>query len=816
MKISYNWLRDLYAAAPSPEKTSEALTNTGLEVEGLEAFVSIEGGLEGLVVGEVLEKWKHPDADRLNVTKVNVGEGEPLQIVCGAPNVDAGQKVIVAMIGAKLYPNEGDPFVIKKGKIRGQVSEGMICAEDEIGLGKGHDGIMVLDPSAKVGTPAGEHFEIYTDHTIEIGLTPNRTDAMSHYGVARDLRAAVKNAPELADIPSGEVNLPSVAGFAPRNQSMQIDVEVQSEAACLRYAGVCINNVTVAPSPAWLQNKLKVLGLAPINNVVDITNFVLHEVGQPLHAFDAQKINGGKVVVRQAKAGEKFVTLDDAERELDADDLMICDAHNGMCIAGVFGGAQSGISASTTQVFLESAVFDTVFVRKTARRHQLNTDASYRFERGVDPELTLYALKRAALLIEEIAGGEIASEVTDIYPSPLEKAEINLNWKRLNSLIGKSIPTDLVKNILADLDFEVGEDTGTSLSLKAPLYRRDVTREADVAEEILRIYGYNNIEMPERLTSTLSYLRKPDAEGMNQNLADMLVSRGFLEIMNNSLTKIGHSELIDLPELNASSAVRMKNPLSNDLGQMRQTLLYQGLETISRNINFKQSDIRAFEFGRTYHDTGENIKETPYLALWVTGKAMPESWKNNSTPTQFADLKGSVCMVFDRLGLREGCQEEGFSHPFYSDAILWKKGEKVLAKMGVVAPSLLKKFDIKQSVFYAEIDWASVVKSAGKVKVSYTELEKYPSVRRDLSLLLKEEISFNAIQSLAFQTERKLLKEVGLFDVYEGKNLAPGTKSYAVSFILQDSSATLTDKKIDKSMQRIQEAITKELGAQLR
>jgi phenylalanyl-tRNA synthetase beta chain len=816
MKISYNWLRDLYSAAPAPEKTSEALTNTGLEVEGLESFISIEGGLEGLIIGEVLDLWRHPDADRLNITKVDVGEEEPLQIVCGAPNIATGQKVVVAMIGAKLYPNEGDPFVIKKGKIRGQASLGMICGEDEIGLGKGNDGIMVLDPSAKAGTPASEQFEIYTDHSIEIGLTPNRTDAMSHYGVARDLRAAVKNAPELADTKSGEVSLPSVDGFATRNQSMNIAVEVQNEEACIRYAGVCINNVKVAPSPDWLQNKLKVIGLTPINNIVDITNFVLHEVGQPLHAFDAAKIKGEKVVVRLAKAGEKFVTLDDAERKLDASDLMICDEKEGMCIAGVFGGAYSGITKETTQIFLESAVFETVSVRKSARRHQLNTDASYRFERGVDPELTLYALKRAALLIEEIAGGEIASEVTDVYPNPMQKAEINLNWKRLNSLIGKVIPADQVKNILTDLDFELGEDNGTDMLLKAPLYRRDVTRAADVCEEILRIYGYNNIEMPERLTSTLSYLRKPDAEGMNQNLADLLVSRGFLEIMNNSLTKVSHTELIDLPELNASSAVRMKNPLSSDLGQMRQTLLYQGLETISRNINFKQSDLRTFEFGRTYHDRGESIKETPYLSLWVTGKGTSESWKSDAKPTQFADLKGSAAMVFDRLGLREGCKEEGFTHPFYSDAILWKKGETVLARMGVVAPSLLKKLDIKQAVFYAEIDWSAVVKVAGKVSVSYKELEKYPAVRRDLSLLLKEEITFSTIQALAFQTERKLLKEVGLFDVYEGKNIAPGTKSYAVSFVLQDSSATLTDKKIDKSMQRIQEAITKELGAQLR
>ncbi|MDG1260843.1 MAG: phenylalanine--tRNA ligase subunit beta [Flavobacteriales bacterium] len=816
MKISYNWLRELYSAIPEPEKTSEALTNTGLEVEGLDAFVSIEGALNGLVVGEVLEKWKHPGADRLNITKVDVGQEEPLQIVCGAPNVDAGQKVIVATVGAKLYPNEGEPFVIKKGKIRGEASMGMICAEDEIGLGKGHDGIMVLKPEASTGMPAGEYFEIYTDHSIEIGLTPNRTDAMSHYGVARDLRAAVRNAPELQDITSGEVQLPSVDGFAARSNSMKIDVQVDNNEACQRYAGVCIKNVTVGPSPEWLQNKLKVIGLSPINNIVDITNFVLHEVGQPLHAFDADKIAGNKVVVRLANQGEKFTTLDDTERELNEKDLMICDENEGMCIAGVFGGAKSGITEGSTNVFLESAVFDTVFVRKTARRHQLNTDASYRFERGVDPELTIYALKRAALLMEEIAGGEIASDISDYYPTAFEQQEIEMHWSRLTRLIGKELPQQVVKDILSDLDFEIANETAEFLALKAPLYRRDVTREADVAEEILRIYGYNNIEMPERLTSTLSYLRKPDAEGMNQNIADLLVARGYLEFMNNSLTKLSYSELIDLPELSASTAVRMKNPLSSDLAQMRQTLLYQGLETISRNINFKQSDIRSFEFGRTYHENEGAVKETPYLTLWVTGKALPESWKNDNTISAFADLKGGVSAVFDRLGLANACKEEGVSHPFYSDAIAWKKGEKEMARMGVVAPSLLKKFDIKQAVYYAEIDWNAVVKAASKISVSYKELAKYPAVRRDLSLLVSESTTFKSIQELAHGTERKLLKEVGLFDVYEGKNLAAGTKSYAVSFILQDENATLTDKKIDKSMQRIQAALTNELGAQLR
>lgn len=823
MKISYHWLRDLFPVERSAEETAEILTNTGLEVEGLEAFVSVEGGLEGLVIGEVLEKTKHPNADRLNLTKVNIGKGEPLHIVCGAPNVDAGQKVVVATIGAMLYPSEGEPFKIKKGKIRGEVSEGMICAEDEIGLGDGHDGIMVLDSTAVPGTPAADYFNIYRDQVFEIGLTPNRTDAMSHHGVARDLRAALMHAEDLRSEQVPELKLNETHLNLSASNKRDIQIDVQAKDACPRYAGLCIEGIKVAPSPEWLQNRLKAIGLSPINNIVDITNYVMHEVGQPLHAFDLEKIEGGKVVVRFAKAKEKFVTLDDEERELSEEDLMICDAQKPMCIAGVFGGAHSGISEQSTSVFLESAVFDAVSVRKTSKRHLLHTDAAYRFERGVDPEMTIYALERATQLILEIAGGEIVSQVMDEYPVPHSRAEISIDLNRIARLIGKAIPKPQVLSLLHDLDFDVLEDKEERLRLSAPLYRRDVTREADVAEEILRIYGYNNIEMPERLHSTLSFAPKPDPEALVNKVADMLVARGFHEIMSNSLTKLSYTELIDRKDHQASTAVRMKNPLSQDLGQLRQSLLFQGLECILRNTNHKQSDLALFEFGRVYHRIDGNMVETPKLAIWMTGKRRPESWNNSEDSSDFYALRDAAQSVLMRLGIHGESLVRDAEHPYFSQHLAMQKVHrsapnqpKELGVMGILDPKLCSAFDIDSEVYYAELDWGLLIELAGMVEVVYEEPPKFPSVRRDLSLLLDRNIDFASIREIAEQTERKLLRDVQLFDVYEGKNIAKDKKSYAVAFILEDRKATLTDKKIDKSMQRIQQALTKELGAELR
>lgn len=814
MKISYNWLKELLPVDLPVADAASILTNTGLEVEGVDAFVSIEGGLEGLVVGEVIEKWKHPNADRLSVTKVNVGGDEPLQIVCGAPNVDSGQKVVVATVGTKLYPSEGDPFEIKKGKIRGEVSMGMICAEDEIGLGASHDGIMVLNADAQVGMAATDYFGIYRDHTIEIGLTPNRTDAMSHIGVARDLRVALLHAEDLQDHQAPSLVFPESKASA--SNSTPVEIDIQAPEACPRYAGLVLSNIKVAPSPEWLQNKLKAIDLEPINNIVDITNFVLHEFGHPLHAFDLSKVKGNKVVVRLAKEGEKFVTLDGKERALLNSDLMICNESDPMCIAGVFGGEESGISDATTDVFLESAVFDPVYVRKTSKHHLLHTDAAYRFERGVDPETTIPAMMRAASLMVEIAGATIASAVNDVYPKAIERMAISVSLSRMNSLIGKDIPKEKVVAILKDLDFEITADADDSIDLLAPLYRRDVTREADVVEEVLRIYGYNNIEMPSRLSSTLSSAPKPNPEKWMHKIADMLVARGFQETMSNSLTKSSYSELLDSPELQGDTAVRMKNPLSSDLGQLRQTLLFQGLEVIGRNINHKRADLRLFEFGRTYHHYNGEMVETPYLGMWLTGLGTPENWTNDSAKGTFTSLRGGLESVFARFGLLSDIKEKPYEHPKYAEALQFGTKKKVLGTAGLVSSKLLKAFDIDQPVYYAELNWNELIALEQKSQVVFQEPEKFPAVRRDLSLLIDKATSFGDIRNAAFQVERKFLREVGLFDVYEGKNLPQNKQSYAVSFILQDKEATMTDKKIDKIMSKIQQTLEKEFGAELR
>lgn len=817
MKISYQWIRELLPFDLPADQMADILTNTGLEVEGVEDFISVEGGLEGLVIGEVVEKQQHPNADRLSLTKVDVGSGEPLSIVCGAPNVAAKQKVVVATVGAMLYPMTGEPFKIKKGKIRGEVSEGMICAEDEIGLGEGHDGIMVLDADAQIGMPAADYFSIYRDKTIEIGLTPNRTDAISHFGVARDLRAALIHAEDLRheNVPELRLNTVHLNERATRDSPLKIRVEDPS--ACPRYAGLVIEGITVGPSPDWLQNRLKAIGLTPKNNVVDITNYVMHELGQPLHAFDMNQIEGNEVVIRFAKAKEVLVTLDEVERELSEEDLLICDANKGMCIAGVFGGVNSGITTQSTAVFLESAVFNAVSIRKTSKRHLLHTDAAYRFERGVDPEMTIPAIQRAANLILELAGGRLTSPVMDHYPVKETRADIVVNLDRMAKLIGKEIPRPRILALLREMDFEILEQNERELRLTAPLYRRDVTREADVVEEILRIYGYNNIEMPERLHSTLSYAPSPDPEALMHKVADALVARGFHETMSNSLTKLAYAEMIGQDDHSAATAVRVRNPLSSDLGQLRQSLVFQGLEALERNFNFRQKDLAFFEFGRTYHRLDNGILETPYLALWMTGRRLPESWNNTEGRGDFYALHADLSAALNRIGVSFAAHPAAEAHPYYSQhLVLTDMNGNALGTAGLLHPDLLSAFDLDQQVSYAQLEWERLVKLAGKHSVSYAEPAKYPSVRRDLSLLLESGTDFARIQEVAFATERKLLKEVTLFDVYEGKNIEAGKKSYAMAFTLEDPAATLTDKKIDKAMQRILQALQEALGAQLR
>lgn len=815
MKISYAWLKELFNHGLTPEHTGKILTATGLEVEGIELIESVPGGMNGLVVGEVMTREKHPNADRLSVTTVNIGGNELLPIVCGAANVAAGQKVIVATVGAMLYPVTGEPFQIKKGKIRGEDSHGMICAEDEIGLGTSHDGIMVLDPAAIPGTPLAAYFNIESDYCLEIGLTPNRTDAMSHLGVARDLRAAMLHSKAENFTAVADLVMPDVSDFKASTEKGTA-IAIEANDACIRYMGINVSGVTVAESPDWLKQRLRCIGVKPINNIVDITNYVLHEVGQPLHAFDAKKIGGNKVVVRKASDGEKFTTLDGTERSLDASDLMICDESKPMCIAGVFGGQQSGISEQTTEVFLESAVFDPVFVRKTARRHLLHTDASYRFERGVDPTLTPYALQRAAMMMVEIAGGTISSAVTDLYPTPLEKARIEVDMKSLNTFVGKTFDIDHVEAVLKSLDFSTVSKTDGKLVVDAPLYRRDVTRQADVAEELLRIVGYDSIEIPTQVHASMSYRQRPDAEHEMQRVADMLVARGYTESMSNSLTKSQYNTLIQQDDLSEKTAVKIKNPLSGDLGQLRQSLLFQALEMIERNINHRNSDIRSFEFGRIYHEEEGKIVERGRLALWACGFDGPETWEQPQRQSTFYTLRSGVDAILTKLGLQKMVVEQPHSHPFYSDSIALLVGNKQVGHLGVLSAQMIKAFDLKQSVIYGELDWDALIALTAKTSVVFADLPRFPGVRRDLSLLIDSGVTFKAIRDIALKTETNILREVGLFDVYEGKNLEAGKKSYAVSFALQDDKGTLTDKRIDKTMERIQQALEQEIGARLR
>jgi phenylalanyl-tRNA synthetase beta chain len=808
MKISYNWLQQFLQIDWEATKTGELLTDLGLEVEGIETKESIKGSLKGIVVGEVLTCIQHPNADRLKVTTVDLGNGEPVQIVCGAPNVAAGQKVPVATIGTTLYDDKGEVFKIKKGKIRGEESHGMICAEDELGLGKGHDGIMILDKKLRAGASAAEVFKIESDEVFEIGLTPNRADAMSHFGVARDLRAGLMQ----QDI-NLELISPPVSNFHVDERTLKIDVDIENRELVPRYCGITITDVEVKDSPEWIQNRLKAIGLTPKNNIVDITNYVLHELGQPLHAFDARKIKGNKIVVKTLKEGTKFTTLDEVERTLSAEDIMICDAEsNPLCIAGVFGGLASGVTEHTTSIFLESAYFNPVSVRKTAKRHALNTDASFRFERGIDISMTEYALKRAALLIEEFAGGKMGSDVSDFYPEKIEDFQVFLAYENVDRLIGEVIPRETIKNILASLEIKISNETEGGIGVTIPSYRVDVQREADIIEEILRVYGYNNIEFSHKLNTSISFDSNNDTKIENV-IANQLSSLGFNETMANSLTK---EDYINLSEnLNSEANVEMLNPLSNDLKVMRQSLLFSGLESVSYNINRKNNSLQFYEFGKTYHKYNEKYQEDKHLTLFVTGNRAKESWKLQSQNSDFFYLKGIVTTLLSRLGI-DKLKTTPTKNDVFSEGITLSLGKMKLVDLGVLKRSILKEFGVKQEVLFADFNWDTILKLTGNKNIKVSTLPKFQSVKRDLALLLDNQVSFKEVYNLAFQSEKNLLKEVDLFDVYEGDKLPDGKKSYAVSFLLQDESKTLEDKQIDKIMQKLQQTFEKNLDAVLR
>ncbi|WP_426096040.1 phenylalanine--tRNA ligase subunit beta [Flavobacterium sp. DSR2-3-3] len=806
MKISYNWLKQFIKIDWKSEETAALLTDLGLEVEIVEKYQSVKGGLEGIVVGHVLTCIQHPDADRLKITTVDLGNGVPVQIVCGASNVAAGQKVPVATIGTTLYDKEGVAFSIKKGKIRGQESHGMICAEDELGLGESHDGIMILDDSLTPGTPAATVFKIEDDEVFEIGLTPNRADAMSHLGTARDLRAGM-----LQSGVSVELITPSVSNFRVDKRTLKIDIDLREPKLAPRYCGVTISGIEVKPSPAWLQNRLKAIGLNPKNNIVDVTNYVLHELGQPLHAFDAAKING-KIVVQTLPAGTKFVTLDDVERTLHEEDLMICDEKGPLCIAGVFGGKKSGVSENTNSIFLESAYFNPVSIRKTAKRHQLNTDASFRFERGIDPTITEYALKRAALLIQEVAGGEITSDLINVYPKKLENVNVFLNFSNVDKIIGQQLPKDIIKKILVSLDIKVNSVSDAGLGLTIPNYRVDVEREIDVIEEILRVYGYNNINFSKKLNATVFNAPRNEDYKIQNTIASQLNSQGFHEMMANSLTTASYVALSE--QLNPSHNVTMLNPLSADLSTMRQSLLFSGLEAVSYNINRKNADLKLFEFGKTYHNYLAGYEEKKHLSLFLSGNRNQENWSSVQKTSDFFLFKGYVSGILSRLGI-EKTQNLPVTSDVFSEGIAIEIGNQKIVELGVVKKSILKHFGIKQEVFYADFDWDLILKKIA-TKIKYAEIPKYPEVRRDLALLIDQNVTYESIYKIARQTEKSLLKDIDLFDVYEGQNLPEGKKSYALSFIIQDTSKTLTDVQIDKIMSKLQKNFETELGASLR
>ena len=808
MKISYNWLKQFLQVDWEENKTSELLTDLGLEVEGIETKESIKGSLEGILVGEVLTCKQHPNADRLKITTVDLGTGDPVQIVCGAPNVAAGQKVPVATIGTTLYDDKGVGFKIKKGKIRGEESHGMICAEDELGLGTSHDGILILDKKLKAGTQGSQVFNIETDQVFEIGLTPNRADAMSHYGVARDFRAGlIQHGINL------ELITPSVSDFHVEQRRLRIDVEVENKDLAPRYCGISIVDVEVKDSPEWIQNRLKSIGITPKNNIVDITNYVLHELGQPLHAFDASKIKGNKVIVKTLAQGTKFTTLDEVERELHSEDIMICDAEsNPLCIAGVFGGINSGVSEKTTSIFLESAYFNPVSIRKTAKRHALNTDASFRFERGIDINFTKYALKRAAILIKEYANGKIASDVIDFYPEKIEDFQVFLSYESAFRLIGQEIDKETIKNILASLEIKISSETEGGLGLTIPSYRVDVQREADIIEEILRVYGYNNIKFSHKLNTSISFDSNKDIS-LENIVANQLTTLGFNETMANSLTKEEYSSFSE--NLKSEFNVTMLNPLSNDLKVMRQSLLFSGLESISYNLNRKNNSLKLYEFGKTYHKYEKGYQEDKHLTIFVSGARTKDSWTSLTQNSEFFYLKGIVMSILERIGVTN-IKTSPVKSDVFSEGIVLSLGKNKLVEFGVIKKKILKEFGIKQEVLFADFDWTGILSVSGKKKIKVAMLPKFPSVKRDLALLLDEKITFKEIYDLAFQSERNLLKDVGLFDVYQGDKLPEGKKSYAVSFVLQDNNKTLEDRQIDKIMQKLQQSFEKNLAAVLR
>ena len=808
MKISYNWLKQFIKLDWDAEKTGNLLTDLGLEIEGIEDFVSIKGGLKGVVVGHVIECEQHPNADRLKVAKVDIGTHGIVQIVCGASNITINQKVPVATIGTTLYDENGSPWKIKKGKIRGEESHGMICAEDELGLGKNHEGIMVLDNDLIPGTLCSTIFNIENDQIFEIGLTPNRADAMSHWGVARDLKAGL-----LRNNVSLELITPSNSSFRVENRTHKIDVQVEKNHLAPRYCGVTISGIKVTESPQWLQSRLKAIGLTPINNIVDITNYVLHELGQPLHAFDSSKISGDKVVVKTVKKGTKFTTLDGLERELHEDDLMICDIEKPMCIAGVFGGIDSGVTDVTESIFLESAYFNPVSIRKTAKRHGLNTDASFRFERGIDPNITEYALMRASLLITEIAGGEITSDVVDIYPKKIKDHQVFLNFQNTTNLIGEEIPRETIKEILTSLEIKINNVTEAGLGMTIPAYRNDVTREADVIEEILRVYGYNNIQFTEKLKASISSNQIVEDYQIQNKISNQLTALGFHEMMGNSLTSPKYVELSD--NLSTDHNVEILNPLSNDLSIMRQSMLFNALEALKYNVNRKNSNVKLFEFGKTYHNFKEGRQEPKHLSIIVSGLKNNENWTQNSQQSNFFYFKGIVSSLLERLGIIYFSEIET-KNPIFSEGLAHQIGDKCLVDYGIITKNIASNFDIDSEVFYADFKWDNILEQIVTENFKLKTIPKFPKVKRDLALLIDKDISFDSIRECAIKSERNLLKNINLFDVYTGDKLPKDKKSYAVSFTLQDEKKTLTDKQIDKIMKKLQQNFEKDFGATLR
>jgi phenylalanyl-tRNA synthetase beta chain len=804
MKISYNWLNNyIDLSGYSLNEIADILTATGLEVEGLEKYEQVKGNLEGLLIGEVKECVKHPDADKLSITKVDVGQPELLNIVCGAPNVAQGQKVVVAPMGSTIYPVGQEPLRLKKAKIRGQLSQGMIVAEDEVGLGTSHEGIIVLDTDLSNGTPAANYFKLENDHTIEIGLTPNRADAASHLGVARDLKAVLNK----------NIQTYEVKGFQVDNNSLPIPVEVENKEACPRYSAVTISGVKVAPSPEWLQHKLKAIGLAPINNIVDITNYILHDLGQPLHAFDADKISGQKVIVKTLPKGSKFETLDEKERQLQAEDLMICDARGGMCIAGVFGGIDSGVTENTQNIFLESAYFSPAYIRRTSQHHGLKTDASFRFERGTNPEITVYALKKAGLLVKEIAGGSISSEIVDVYPVPVKPFSINIKYQHIHRLIGKQIEKDEIKRILKALDIDIKDETEQQFTAMVPPFRVDVTREADVIEEILRIYGYNNVELPEHLNASfLSEFPAKDPDYLQYQVSQLLIGNGFNEIITNSLTNPKYSQ--QLQNFDEKLDVQILNKLSEELGVMRQSLLFTGAEVAAYNLKHRQKNLKLFEFGKVYWQENKTYKEKYKLGIYLSGDIEAENWRETPRGADFHDLSAIVTKIITRFASQIPDQQY-IEDELFEYGLSLTLGNKSLGKIGLLTRKVSQLADLMQPLLYAELDWEQLI-YLSKENFTYSEVSKFPEVRRDLSLVINKNVTFDQIKNIAHKIESKLIRSINIFDYYEGENIGADKKAYALSFILQEKDKTLTDKTIDKTMARLIKSFEKELGATIR